>query len=478
MLDVLLSGLRIERAGHEPMAAQLARQIRAAIHEGRLAAGEKLPPSRDLGAQLGLGRNTVVQAYEQLAAEGWLVGMGRRGTRVAQARPAQAAGTPRLIRRLTQPLPAQVAPAFDWRLGQAAAVPLPLQAWRAATREAGRTLPPKGYGDPRGDASLREAITGWLAQHRRLHVQPEQVVVTQGASQAIELIAQLLLRPGDACCVEDPGYARAAQAFARHGGQVRPVRIDGEGMDVDAAFAGARKPALVHVTAAHHYPLGVRMPGARRRALLALAAKHGAVVIENEYDHEFVHAGPNHAPLFASAPRQVLLVSTFAKAISPSMRLGFVVADAGIAGRLAELVARDKQHVSWPVQRSVAWLIRQGELDRHLRRVRRHTARLRALVVEQLAALGEPLRFTGEEGGLHLVLRTRTPRDTARLAAALRARGVALDALDDFKLAATPDHGILMAYGHMGEADARAACETLKDAVAACAPRTSPARSG
>ncbi|MES2937742.1 MAG: PLP-dependent aminotransferase family protein [Pseudomonadota bacterium] len=470
-MDVLLSGLRIERAGHGSMAAQLARQIRAAIHEGRLAAGEKLPPSRDLGAQLGLGRNTVVQAYEQLAAEGWLVGMGRRGTRVAESRPAPSAETPKLIRRLTQPMSAQVAPAFDWRLGQAAAVPLPLEVWRAATREAGRSLPPNGYGDPGGDATLRDAIAGWLAQHRRLHVSPEQVVVTQGASQAIELIAQLLLRPGDACCVENPGYVRAAQAFARHGGQVRPVPIDADGMDVREAFAGARKPALVHVTAAHHYPLGVRMPGARRRELLALAARHGAVVIENEYDHEFVHAGPNHAPLFASAPQQVLLVSTFAKAISPSMRLGFVVAEPGIAGRLAELVARDKQHVSWPVQRSVAWLIRRGELDRHLRRVRRHTAQLRALVVEQLSARDTPLRFAGEDGGLHLVLRMRSARDTARLAEALRARGVALELLDDFKLAKTPDHGILMAYGHMGEADALTACATLREAVAACAAR-------
>lgn len=465
-MDVLPATVLIDRRQSTPLGEQLVTQLREAIVQGHVASGERLPASRELCKQLALSRNTVVQAYEQLAAEGLVLGLGRRGTVVALRERPRPSSLPRLIGRLPPPSERLVPAALDWRLGQASATPMPLSAWRAACREGGRSLPPTGYGDPAGDIELREAITESLVRHRGLHVTSAQVVVTQGASSAIELIARLMLRPGDLCIVENPGYVHAADILRRSGANVRAVTVDADGIDVDACFSGRSKPALMHITPAHHYPLGWRMSPGRRRQVLAGAERCGALVIENEYDHEFIHDGANHAPLFASRPDLVLLVSTFAKAISPSLRIGFIVAQPEIAARLADLVASQRRHVSWPVQRNVSWLIRTGELDRHLRRVRRHTHRLRERMIGALLAhKSKGLQFGGEGGGLHVCMRMSNPTSTDCLAQTLRAQGVALNTLDDFKSATSDFHGALFAYGHMAPSDLEHALAVLDKAV-------------
>lgn len=455
----------------QPQLHQLVAQLRKAVRSGALEPQWRMPPSRVLAQQLGVGRDTVVQAYADLCTEGCLVARGRKGTYVAAQAPTAVSSAdsaaPKLARRLQAPQRPAVAAHHDWRLGQACTLDLPLPVWRAACKEAGRYLPPTGYGDPLGDAGLRAEIANWLQRKRGVVVQPAQIVVTQGAAQAIELLALLLLRAGDVCAVENPGYVRATQAFAARGARVVHMPVDAQGAQVQAVFDGPTPPVVLHITPAHHYPLGMRLASARRHNLLALAQRHRTLVIENEYDHEFAFAGANTAPLLASAPGQVLLVSTFAKAISPALRLGFVVAPQPIAARLGDLIEAENRHASWPVQRSVAWLLGSGELDRHLRRLQRHFEALRSQVREAVSRLGGyGLQIQGDSGGLHVLLHLRSAQASLALETRLRGAGVQLHPLRSFSQAAHDHHGVLLGYGHMSSSDLQQALQILGTCVA------------
>jgi GntR family transcriptional regulator/MocR family aminotransferase len=449
----------------QPLNAQLAASLRDAIRHGRLAPGRLLPPTRDAALQLGLGRNTVVDAYSDLVAEGLLEARGRLGTFVAlQVGRASAteAPRPRAVRRLASRSVDPDSSAQDWRLGQSGSQLLPLQVWRAACREAGRHLPPSDYGDPKGLPALREAIAAWLRRHRGTDHDAQQIVVTQGTGAALELLARVLVRPGDLCAVECPGYPRAAAAFEAAGGALLRVPVDNQGMQVGSAFAG-RAPTVLHLTAAHQYPSGVRLSGVRRGELAALVTRRGSLLIENEYDHEFIHEGQNHAALAGSLPAHTVLVSTFAKAISPALRIGFIAAPPAVAATLAQAIERDRLHASWPVQTSLQWLLASGELQRHLRRVRRHHASQRDCLVQALKQRCPHVRFRGQEGGLHIVLTMGEPTLDRKLAGQLRRLGIAFQTIRQF---GGDSDEVLLGYGQMSPREIEQAAELMAKAVA------------
>ena len=474
MANVALPQISIDSSSSTPLYRQLAAGLRSAVALGSLRSGARLPTTRSLADQLGLGRNTTVEAYALLQAEGLLYSLGRLGTFVHSRDEPLALhllkthAEPQLAQRLHVAAGSSSSAALDWRLGQVSTQLLPLASWRAACKEAGRHLPPPHYGDPRGDAGLRDALRVWLQRQRGLEVDVNQIIVTQGAAQAIELLAQLLVRAGDMCAVENPGYPRAAQSLLQAGGDVMGIDVDDKGLVVAQLAGGSRAPALAHVTPAHQYPLGGRLSGPRRRQLLAFAKQHGTLIIENEYDYEFIHTGPNHAPLFASAPEQVVLVSTFAKAISPSLRVGFIVAPRRIADGLAQLIEKEKRHVSWPVQISLRWLLQSGELERHLRRVRRHYLQLQKIVCNQLEQLAPHITVRGFEGGLHVVCVVRTRQMLFRIEQQLIKKNIWLDKLSAFEVLASRHAAILFGYGHMSKEELALAVNIL----ARCLKRT------
>ena len=452
-----LLDVEIDRNSDTPVYRQLAGQLRKAIAAGVLRQGTRLPPTRDLARQLQIARNTVVEAYAQLAAGGYLESLGRGGTVVtaaSTAKPLPVGGrsdhSANLLRRLDRTAEAEP-PRLDWRLGQAFTSALPISVWRTACREAGRHVPPPDYGDPRGDLRLREAISRWMRRERSTDLSAETIIVTQGSGHAIEVLARALLRQGDVCAVEEPGYARAARAFASAGARVFGVPVDRQGVAVEQAFQGGGCPDLFHITPAHQYPLGGRLAGYRRRLLLDAASRHGTLIVENEYDHEFVHEGQKHPPLAASDPEHVVLVSTFAKAIAPSFRLGFVTAPALAIEAMASLINRDRLQASWPVQKIAEWLLRSGELERHLRRVRRHYSRLRDVICSRLRPWSPKLTVLGHEGGLHVVLMPEALELSDLLKSRLAAQGVAFDSVADFMLDQRRLPGLIFSYGHMDE---------------------------
>ncbi|WP_175718443.1 PLP-dependent aminotransferase family protein [Burkholderia anthina] len=469
-----LLDLEIDRGSRDPIFRQIARQLRGRIGRAALPRGARLPPTRDLAAQLGVARNCVVEAYDEMIAVGLLEGRGRRGTFVASTAPATLAAKiesdcqPALLRRLRTNKahePVLMDAPHDWQPGQANVRTLPVDVWRNACREAGRHLPPQDYGDPRGDPGLRSAIVAWLREQRSVHVDPDQIVVTQGTGHALQLVAQTLLREGDLCATEDPGYGGAALAFARAGASLRYVPVDAEGILIEHIVGGAAAPLVVHVTPTHQYPLGGPLSGPRRHALIALAHEHQMLIVENEYDCEFHYAGTRHPPLFSAAPESTLLLNTFAKAVSPALRLGFIAAPPAVAIALAAHVERERVHVSWPIQKIVETLLVSGELDRHLRRVRRHYGAMRDVIRRRLAEHAGSVTLRGDHGGLHMVIMGRTAAFDLELRTVLRTRGIMFNEVRDFTKLAPEANGFLFGYGHMNESELSRSLDDLIESI-------------
>ena len=442
----------------EPLQRQLHQRLRLAIMDGRLLPGSRLPGSRSLAQALGVSRNTVTAAYEQLAAEGFLQ-PDRQGTTVAALlRPAAARrvdAQPAMARRLAglQPASSRADAASALRPGVPALSHFPFAAWRQAldrsSRAAGHAA--LGYGDPFGEPALRASIARHLAIARGVRCTAAQVVITEGAQQALSLCVRLLSDPGDTAWVEDPGYRGAKAALLAGDLRVVPRRVDEQGLAVTTHDWRTQTPRLVYTTPSHQYPMGAVQPVARRLALIEAAQQHGAWIIEDDYDSEFRHAGePIGAMqgLVENAP--VLYVGTFSKTMFPSLRLGFLVLPqallAAVQEPLAEMLRGGHRHA----QLALAAFIESGQFSRHLGRMRRlYRERQQALRQALACGLRVPHAIDGGHCGLHLTVRLPARYPDAQIVQAARRHGIGAQALSGFAMQALPqDNGLVLGYGN------------------------------
>ncbi|MDB4969286.1 MAG: GntR family transcriptional regulator [Myxococcales bacterium] len=411
-------------SGEQPIFIRLARAISDDVRRGRLRPGDALPGSRSLARDLGVHRNTVLAAYAELAAEGWVTTAAAAGTFVSRAlpevEPTRAAGAARvaLPARLGFDLNARSnlasrrSPPPAGLLTLSGGVPdvrlLPTAALARAYRRALKQHGPQllGYGDARGHARLRRALGEMLSALRGVAADEEGLMVTRGSQLALYLVGRALLGPGDVVAVEALGYRPAWTALAETGARLVPVPVDAHGIDVDALEKlAAREPLrAVYVTPHHQYPTTVMLAAGRRLALLELARARRIAVIEDDYDFEFHYEGRPVLPL-ASTDRAgiVVYVGTLSKILAPSLRLGFVVAPAALIERLAELRMSIDRQGDQVVECAVAELIEDGELQRHVRRMRRiYLSRREALVASLHKRLGGVLSFSVPPGGMAL----------------------------------------------------------------------------
>ena len=450
----------LDRGHAEPLQRQLYRRFKEAILNGQLAAGSRLPGSRALAETLSVSRNTVAIAYDHLASEGYLRADRQGSTVAALVRPGEPAVQPepakpsRVALRLShiRLSPARADTSTALRPGVPALSHFPLAAWRRVLDRAVREAMPAAlhYGDPFGQAELCTAIARHLALTRGVHCEPAQVIVTEGAQEALMLCVRLLTNPGDTAWVEDPGY-RGAKA-AMHAGDLRivPKRMDGEGLHAGAADWRSRTPRLIYTTPSHQYPMGVVMSVARRLALISAARRHGAWIIEDDYDSEFRHAGePIGAMQGLVADAPVLYVGTFSKTMFPSLRLGFVVMPkpllASAQDALREMLRGGHSHE----QLAMAGFIESGQFVRHLGRMRRlYRERQLALREALTQHLRVPHLIEGGQGGLHLAVRLPQDFADARVAEAARRFRMAPMPLSSFAMAPAPeDNGLVLGYG-------------------------------
>ncbi|MEV0145211.1 MULTISPECIES: PLP-dependent aminotransferase family protein [unclassified Nonomuraea] len=451
--------VHVTLTGRGDLAAQVYRQLLEAILDGRLRSGERLPPTRELARRLEISRNTVAVAYDRLVADGFLVGRAGAGTFVS-AEPVRGRAAPRGVvrpRALWRSMPPAATPVSPARYDFRAGVPdprlFPMESWRRlVARELRVSAFTAGYGDPAGHEGLREAISRHIGVSRSVRAGADDVLITSGAQQALDLVGRVLVEPGACVAVEEPGYPPARLLFRSLGARVVGVPVDGEGIDVSAIPGGVR---LVYVTPSHQFPLGTPMSLARRAALLAWAERRRAVVIEDDYDSEFRFGDRPLEPLQSlDRAGRVVYVGSFSKTLLPALRLGFLVAPASLAPALRAAKQLTDWHGSLPTQAALARFIDEGLLARHIRKATREYAARHALITAALER-DERLRVVPSVAGLHLC---------ALLAPGVSVRpapGLAVERLDAYCGETPALSGLVLGYGAIRQPDLPAGLRLL-----------------
>ena len=495
----------VDRAGAVPLTDQITGQLREAIRRGRVGAGERLPSTRGLAATLAVSRTVVTNAYAQLFAEGWLEGRHGSGSYAAAgaaAGPVSArlpagglAPAPTALAgpAMTTPAPdgptpvrpapdgpAAVRPApdgpaadgsaparerrmIDLRPGIPWSVGISDAAWRRAWRRAG-TVPPSAAPepDPRGSPALRQVLAGYLRRMRAVSFQQRQVMITRGVANSLDMLFAALLRPGERVGIEEPGYPVARDIALARGLRPVPCPVDEHGLVVDRLPDGLR---LVYTTPAHQYPLGGRLPVPRRRALLDWAARTGAFIVEDDYDSEFrydVAPLPSLYGLGPQGPAVVAYLGTTAKTLTPELTVGWLVAHEDVVDAVGQTRQRLGDRTPMAAQHAVAALIADGEIERHIRRMRLEYGRRRAAIVSALGGLPPPARLLGDTAGMHALL--RLPADVVAPAMETAERhGIALMALDRYFGGPAGGHGLVLGYGGATQSQVIAASRKLRD---------------
>ncbi|MBR7955466.1 PLP-dependent aminotransferase family protein [Burkholderia cenocepacia] len=483
----------LDRAAGD-LSRQLAQALRDAVRRGDVQPGDTLPSTRLLAASLQVARGTVVDAYAQLIAEGFLESRGGAGTRVANALAEPSPGntpespTPRLdparnalpepaaafarLAREFSPLPA---------MPFAISVPLGLTAPDDIWRRLGNRLrargagAPSGYADPQGALPLREAIADYVRRSRSVRCDAGQIVITSGTQQGLHLASHVLLGANDRAWVENPAYrgiTALLESTGRRNAMVR-VPVDADGLDVDAGIRLAPDARAAFVTPSHQYPLGMPLSMARRNALLAWARTHRAWIVEDDYDSELRYEGYPFPSLQGLAPNRVVYLGTFSKILFPSLRLGYVIAPDDLVPAFCGARVLMDRHAPTADQHVLAAFVAEGHLDRHIRRVRGVYAEQRAALIDTLGARLPRERAWVQPGdqGMHVVLWLAAGIDDLDVVARAARAGVAVRAVSPMFAPGTARPGLVLGFGGFDRAQMEAAAQRLADVVSSVESR-------
>jgi GntR family transcriptional regulator / MocR family aminotransferase len=466
--------VNLERRSSTPLQRQIYDQLRTAILSGTLSSGARVPSTRELAADLGVSRNTVAGAFDQLLAEGYLEGRVGSGTFVAEALPEEllrvnvGQGLPRTARdspageirasargkalaaiRLS---PRPLAPAVPrpFSPGIPALDEFPRALWARMAARILRQAPSflLTYGDPAGYRPLRRAIAEYLRLARAVRCTADQVIVTDGTQQAFDLAARVLLDPGDAAWVEDPGYGGVRGALQAAGVCCVPVPIDAEGISVREGMARAPQARLICVTPSHQYPLGIIMPLPRRMALLEWARKRGAWIVEDDYDSEFRYRGRPLASLQGlDESGRVIYTGSFSKTLFPGLRLGYLVAPEKLVETFARARAVTNRSSAGLEQFLAAEFLSEGHFARHVRRMRSlYAERQQALVAAVERELGGALEVRASDAGQHLMAWLPEDADDTAVYQRAGAAGIITPPLSGYTIEARLRPGLLLGY--------------------------------
>lgn len=470
--------LQLDRRSHVPLPQQLAQAVARDVRAGHLGPGRVLPSSRELARTLGVHRNTVIAALDELKAQGWVESVRASHVAISAALPAEAVtSAARRPETLGFPLPRrplgsrgfEAAPKgvleFTGGLPDPRLLPSSVlaRAYRRALRRGGSGV--LGFSDPRGHPRLRAAVAAMLRERRGLSVEVEDVLITRGSQLAHHLLGLALLEPGDAVAVESPGYPSTREGFLMLGAKLVPVPVDVDGLDVDALERTARRQRLraVGLTPLLQDPTTATLSAARRLALLGLAKRRRFAVLEADYDYEFQFDGAAVQPLAASDDAGVVVyVGTLTKALAAGVRLGFIVAPRALRDRvLAARAVVDRQGDA-ALELAVAELMEDGELMRHAWRARREFQRRRDVLVAALASrLPGVLEFSVPRGGL--ALWARAPGvDVEAWAARALAQGVRFFTGRHYDPAGRPLEALRLGFAHLDATELERAVEVMK----------------
>jgi GntR family transcriptional regulator / MocR family aminotransferase len=485
--------LDLAAKGSRESARSLYEQLKAAIVDGRLLAGFKLPVTRRSEAYFGVSRNTAAEVYERLASEGHVVTRRGSGTYVTSQKPQRALAPAReraadlrlndfwLRQDVTSALefwrdepmdshsPSRVAP-VDFRPALIDSRLFPFDVFRQVSVKQLRRLEnnPATYKSPQGNQGnyhLRDAITKHIGVTRAVVCHPDDVLVTAGAQQAFDVLARVLVTAGKSTvAIEDPGYPPMRVAFAAAGAKMMPVGVDEEGLRVDQLPGDAR---VICVCPSHQFPLGVSMSMRRRKQLIQFAREHDAVIIEDDYDGEFRYDGSPLEALRSSAAEDVVFyVGTFSKCMLASLRLGFIVAPAWAMRTLIAAKNSTDWHCPTPTQMSVARFIADGHLKRHVRKLRSIYQQRRRLLLEILRNdFGAWLTPIPSFYGMHIAAKAVGSFDLEQTTSALLHSNVKVHSLKRYYLGPETSEGLIFGYGAVDLADIKRGLAVLRAAL-------------
>jgi GntR family transcriptional regulator / MocR family aminotransferase len=466
----------------DPLFRQVYRRMREAILSGALRGGERLPSTREVAKQLGISRTVVLLAYDQLLAEGFVVGRGGSGTYVSDGLGGGVA-KPKNVAKLRLSrygnAAAEVAASVDFPGRRS--VPLrydfvyggrgdietfPFEMWRRILLRHMRKAPVRelDYGTAAGSVALREAIAAHLRRSRAVICDASQVVVLNGSQQALDLIARVLVERGDRVAIEDPQYQGSREILRAAGAHLLPVPVDRDGLDPARLPKQAR---VAFVTPSHQFPTGAILALARRLALLEWAGRKDAVVVEDDYDGEFRYEGQPLESLQAlDREGRVIYIGTFSRTLFSALRIGYLIAPKSLVAAFTSAKWLCDRHTATLEQETLAEFISSGMYERHLRRIRRrNSARREALLGAIREHLGEKVQVSGDSAGTHVVLRIRARIPERTLIERAAARGVGVYGMSRYFLKRPTATALMLGYSSMREQEIREGIRRLAEAL-------------
>lgn len=425
-----------------PRRLALYRALRGLIESGQMKPGDKLPTTRDIAGRFGISRGAAVAAYEMLMADGFAEARVGAGTYVAEAVPLlPVAPEPQAIEA------EEAKPPLPGALGCSTADETTLRIFRMLmnrhlTQPSARHF---HYNDPAGSQALRVEVAAYLKAARGVDCEPDQVIMTAGTQQGLDLAVRAILKPGDPVWIEDPCYAAARELFEGTGLAVTPVPLDGEGIDVAAGIAARPKAKAVYVTPSHQYPLGVTLSMARRLALIEWARGAGAYIIEDDYDSEFRFAGPPLSALQGiDGEGRVIYLGTFSKTLLPGFRFGYLVVPRALRERVLTIRRLTDRFPSTLAEDALTEFLRDGHFSAHIKRARKRVRAARDALVEALRS--DRLMVSVPEQGLHLVAELDGTDDDVALAAEALSVGFGVKALSPLYAGPTTRRGLVIGF--------------------------------
>jgi GntR family transcriptional regulator/MocR family aminotransferase len=452
-----------------PLFRQVYSGLRGAILSGAVQSGVRLPSTRDLAQQLGISRTVVVLAYEQLLAEGFAVGRAGSGTYIAAdvgaRRPMPTAPDSAKLRlarfgsaaaaagsRMNFPHGPTPALPYDFAYGRSDLETFPFMMWRRLLLKCARqaSISELDYGPAGGATVLREAICAHLRRSRAVNCDPEQVIVVNGSQQALDLIARILLQPGDRVAVENPSYQGTTEVLRAAAARIVPVPVDRYGLDPARLPSSAR---MVFVTPSHQFPTGAILPLARRLALLAWAKRRNAVVVEDDYDGEFRYEGqPIESLQGLDREARVIYIGTFSRTVFSALRIGYLIVPKSLIPAFVAAKWLCDRHTASLEQKTLAEFISSGMYERYLRRVRRRNASRRAVLLDSIdKCLGDRVEVTGAASGAHVVLWPTDRVSENAMISAATSRGVGVYPISPYYVRRPARAGLLLGYSRMTE---------------------------
>jgi GntR family transcriptional regulator/MocR family aminotransferase len=465
--DASILSISLDRGAKASLQSQLLSALRERVHDGRLRPGNRLPSSRNLAQELAVSRVTTTAVYDQLIAEGYLEARRGAGVFVASDLPDLAVSDPGPLADQTEAALPVAQPQKPFRVGLPDLASFPYRDWTRLFdriwRAPGAEL--LGQIDPMGFGPLRTAIAAHLRDWRGLQCAPNQIIITSGLVEALELIAKATLTQGDRVLVETPGHKVLVNALNGCGMICEPVRVDGQGFNLDNARPDQLPARAIAVTPSRQYPLGYTMPLARRLELLDWAKHQGGYIFEDDYDGEFRYQGqPLPAMMSLDSDARVIYVGSFSKVMFPALRLGYMVVPPDLLPRVGAVLGRVGPRAALMAQPVLAEFIGQGALATHIRRMRRLYATRQQIFRNVLGEYADDLLSAqSETGGMHLVVEQRrkltshlSDQDIAAIASDLNQRVVPLSS---FFFGQADQRALIMGYAAHDE-------ETIETAVA------------